>query len=152
MPDWWGIPPGLLVVDLTRVLAGPFCTMSWPTGARVINVEHPQGVDDSPLLAIRSGQSVLLRSLHRGNESIALEPQVLCGSLRGFLNWSSRPILLVENFRPRHTGPSGPVLRSVTFLPSSPHLRGPCPGFVQTVPWGHKPAYDLIVQALGGMK
>ena len=48
MPD--GLFSGLLVVDLTRVLAGPFCTMMLAElGARVIKVENPQGGDDSQI-------------------------------------------------------------------------------------------------------
>ena len=66
---------GILVIDLTRVLAGPFCTMMLAElGARVIKVENPQGGDDSrhfdPFI---DGKSGYFQSLNRGKESIALD-------------------------------------------------------------------------------
>src|SRR5262245_35103121 len=66
---------GLLVIDLTRVLAGPYCTMMLAElGARVIKVENPGGGDDSrhfePLI---DGRSAYFESLNRGKESIALD-------------------------------------------------------------------------------
>jgi CoA:oxalate CoA-transferase len=73
MPD--GFFSGLLVVDLTRVLAGPFCTMMLAElGARVIKVEDPRGGDDSRRFGpFFEGQSAYFASLNRGKESIALD-------------------------------------------------------------------------------
>src|SRR5689334_12813552 len=92
---------GLLVVDLTRVLAGPYCTMMLAElGARVIKVENPQGGDDSRRFTpFFQNKSAYFMSLNRGKESIAVD----------FKNEADRALLLrmlrradvvVENFRP----------------------------------------------------
>src|SRR5262245_57453746 len=92
---------GLLVIDLTRVLAGPFCTMMLAElGARVVKVENPDGGDDSREFSpYFNGQSAYYQSLNRGKESIALDLKndadrtVLTEMVR-------RGDILVENFRP----------------------------------------------------
>src|SRR5438552_4844118 len=91
---------GVLIVDLTRVLAGPFCTMMLAElGARVIKVENPQGGDDSrrfePLV---EGQSAYFASLNRGKESIALDLKDPADRAV-FLKLVGRADMLVENVR-----------------------------------------------------
>jgi CoA:oxalate CoA-transferase len=149
MPD--GLFSGLLVVDLTRVLAGPFCTMMLAElGARVIKVENPQGGDDSrhfePMV---QGQSAYFASLNRGKESIALDLKD-AADRAVFLKLVGGADVLVENFRPgtlERLGLGYESLRAV-----NPRLiYAAVSGFGQTGPWSRKPAYDLIVQALGGM-
>jgi CoA:oxalate CoA-transferase len=142
---------GLLVIDLTRVLAGPFCTMMLAElGARVIKVENPDGGDDArhfdPFI---DGRSAYFLSLNRGKESIALhlkndeDRAVLLTLVR-------RGDVLVENFRPgtlERLGLGYDRLREV-----NPRLiYAAVSGFGHTGPWSHKPAYDMIVQALGGL-
>jgi CoA:oxalate CoA-transferase len=149
MPD--GLLSGVLVVDLTRVLAGPFCTMMLAElGARVIKVENPHGGDDSrhfePFV---QGQSAYFASLNRGKESIALDLKD-AADRAAFLRLVGRADVLVENFRPgtlERLGLGYESLRAV-----NPRLiYAAVSGFGQTGPWSRKPAYDLIVQALGGM-
>src|SRR5437870_10653998 len=92
---------GLLVIDLTRVLAGPYCTMMLAElGARVIKVENPDGGDDSRHFApFFEGRSAYFLSLNRGKESIALN---LKNGDDGevFLALVRRADVLVENYRP----------------------------------------------------
>src|SRR5436853_662880 len=66
---------GVLVLDLTRVLAGPFCTMMLAElGARVVKVENPHGGDDARgFTPFFQGRSAYFLSLNRGKESIALD-------------------------------------------------------------------------------
>ena len=65
---------GTLVVDLTRVLAGPYCTMLLvDLGARVIKVERPGGDDARRIGPFIDGRSAYFLSLNRGKESIALD-------------------------------------------------------------------------------
>src|SRR5690348_14744441 len=70
---------GIIVVDLTRVLAGPYCAMMLAElGARVIKVEPPRTGDDSrsigPFLKTKTGsKSGYFMSINRGKESIALD-------------------------------------------------------------------------------
>jgi CoA:oxalate CoA-transferase len=141
---------GVLVIDLTRVLAGPFCTLLLAElGARVIKVEAPDGGDDArhfdPFV---DGKSAYFLSLNRGKESIALD-------LKGpedrevFLDLVARADVLVENYRPGTMGRLG--LGYETIKARNPRLvYAAVSGFGQTGPWSHKPAYDMIVQALSG--
>ncbi len=142
---------GLLVVDLTRVLAGPFCTMLLAElGARVIKVENPDGGDDSRAFdPFVDGKSAYFSSLNRGKESIALnlkEPD----DRALFLALVRRGDVLVENFRPgtlERLGLGYEQLREV----NRRLIYAAVSGFGHTGPWSHKPAYDMIVQALGGL-
>jgi CoA:oxalate CoA-transferase len=149
MPD--GFFSGLLVVDLTRVLAGPFCTMMLAElGARVIKVENPQGGDDSRHFEpFFQGQSAYFASLNRGKESIALDLKDEADRAV-FLKLVRRADVLVENFRPgtlERLGLGYESLRAV----NSRLIYAAVSGFGQSGPWSQKPAYDIIVQALGGM-
>src|SRR5262245_17788495 len=99
------MPPGplsgLLVLDLTRVLAGPFCTMMLAElGARVIKIENPDGGDDArefdPFV---EGNSAYFLSLNRGKESIALNLKDEADRTL-FLQMVRRGDVLVENYRP----------------------------------------------------
>jgi CoA:oxalate CoA-transferase len=142
---------GLLVIDLTRVLAGPFCTMMLAElGARVIKVEHPDGGDDSrhfpPFL---EGQSLYFASLNRGKESIALDLKAEADR-QVFLSLVRRADVLAENFRPGTLDRLGLGFEQLQAV--NPRLiYAAVSGFGDTGPWRHKPAYDLIVQALGGL-
>jgi CoA:oxalate CoA-transferase len=142
---------GVLVIDLTRVLAGPFCTMLLAElGARVIKVENPDGGDDSrhyePFV---DGKSAYFLSLNRGKESIALDLKD-DADRAVFLALVRRGDVLVENFRPGTLERLG--LGYEQLQQENPRLvYAAVSGFGHTGPWAPKPAYDLIVQALGGL-
>src|SRR5262245_45065493 len=91
----------VVVIDLTRVLAGPFCTMMLAElGARVIKVENPDGGDDARRFGpFVDGRSAYFLSLNRGKESVALNLKDEAGraTLRELVR---RGDVLVENFRP----------------------------------------------------
>lgn len=142
---------GLLVVDLTRVLAGPFCTMMLAElGARVIKVENPAGGDDSRAFAPFVGsRSAYFLSLNRGKESVALDLKAPTDR-ELFLALARRADVLVENFRPGTLERLG--FGYTRLREANPRLiYAAVSGFGQTGPWSHKPAYDMIVQALGGL-
>jgi len=149
IPD--GFFSGLMVVDLTRVLAGPFCTMMLAElGARVIKVEDPRGGDDSRHFEpFCHGQSAYFASLNRGKESIALDLKDEADRAV-FLKLVGRADVLVENFRPGTMDRLGFGYESLRAV-NSRLIYAAVSGFGRTGPWSHKPAYDLIVQALGGM-
>src|SRR5262249_21734933 len=92
---------GLLVLDLTRVLAGPFCTMMLAElSARVIKIENPDGGDDSRRFdPFVEGKSAYFLSLNRGKESVALNLKT-DADRAVFLEMVLRGDVLVENFRP----------------------------------------------------
>src|SRR5215813_11597664 len=92
---------GLLAIDLTRVLAGPFCTMMLAElGARVIKVENPDGGDDARRFDPFAGaRSVYFASLNRGKESIALDLKN-ADDRDVFQSLVRRGDVLVENYWP----------------------------------------------------
>jgi CoA:oxalate CoA-transferase len=151
VPPTSGPFAGLLVIDLTRVLAGPFCTMLLAElGARVIKVENPDGGDDSrhydPFV---DGKSAYFLSLNRGKESIALDLKAPADR-EVFLALVRRGDVLVENYRPGTLDRLG--LGYDRLKEINPRLiYAAVSGFGQTGPWSGRPAYDVIVQALGGL-
>jgi CoA:oxalate CoA-transferase len=142
---------GLLVIDLTRVLAGPFCTMMLAElGARVIKVENPDGGDDSRHFTPNfQGQSAYFQSLNRGKESIALDLKAEADRAV-FVEMARRGDVLVENYRPGTLERLG--LGYAKLKEINPRLiYAAVSGFGHSGPWSRKPAYDLIVQAMGGL-
>jgi CoA:oxalate CoA-transferase len=142
---------GVTVVDLTRVLAGPFCTMVLADlGARVIKVETPGSGDDSrhigPFVA---GKSAYFMSLNRGKESIALDLRAEKDRLF-FKRLLSKADVLVENFRPGAMERLG--LGYEELAKEMPRLiYAAASGFGHTGPSAGRPAYDMVVQAMGGI-
>jgi len=142
---------GILVVDLTRVLAGPFCTLVLADlGARVIKVEAPGRGDDARQFGpFVEGRSAYFTSLNRGKQSIALDlgAQV---DREIFERLLARADVLVENFRPGAMARLGYAWESL-------HERYPrlvmasTSGFGQTGPYAQRPAYDIVAQAMGGI-
>jgi len=142
---------GLLVIDLTRVLAGPFCTMLLSDlGARVIKVETPGNGDDSrgygPFVDGRSGYFI---AQNRGKESIALNLKK-SGDIAILHRLLKRADVIAENFRPGTMARLGLGWEAL-------HERYPrliyaaTSGFGQTGPYAQRPAYDIIAQAMGGI-
>jgi CoA:oxalate CoA-transferase len=142
---------GVCVVDLTRVLAGPYCTMVLADlGARVIKVEKPGVGDDARSFGpFVDGRSAYFASLNRGKESIALD--LKAENDRGvFERLLEKADVLVENFRPG-------VMEKLGYGWDSLHASYPklvyaaVSGFGHTGPYALRPAYDLVVQGMGGM-
>lgn len=142
---------GITVVDLTRVLAGPFCTLVLADlGARVIKVERPDRGDDARSIGPFIGErSAYFMSLNRGKESIALDLQDEA-ERRIFERLLDGADVMVENFRPGALDRLGLGWEEL-------HARHPrlilasTSGFGQTGPERARPAYDVVVQAMGGM-
>jgi CoA:oxalate CoA-transferase len=142
---------GVTIIDLTRVLAGPYCTMVLADlGARVIKVEAPVRGDDSRHIGpFVGGRSAYFMSLNRGKESIALDLKV--DADRAILErLLARADVLIENFRPG-------TMEGFGYGWESLHARYPkliyasASGFGQTGPYSKRPAYDMVVQAMGGI-
>lgn len=142
---------GFVVVDLTRVLAGPYCTMILADlGATVIKVEHPDGGDEArQFLPFIDGESAYFATFNRGKKSIALDLQR--GADREILDrLLGLADVLVENFRPGALDRLG--YRWETLTARHPRLvLASISGFGQTGPYRHRGAYDLVVQAMSGM-
>ena len=142
---------GIVVVDLTRVLAGPFCTMQLvDLGARVIKVERPDGGDDARQIGpFVGGKSAYFSSLNRGKQSIALDLKA-APDREIFEKLLARADVLVENFRPGTMEKLGygweDLRRRFPRL-----IYAAVSGFGHTGPYAARPAYDIVVQGMGGI-
>lgn len=142
---------GITVLDLTRVLAGPYCTMMLSDlGAEIIKVEIPGCGDDSraygPFIGSRS---LYFLSINRGKKSISLNLKSERGKelLKQLVMKSD---ILVENYRPgtmEKLGLGYDVLKEL-----NPRLiYAASSGFGHSGPYSQKPAYDILAQAMGGI-
>ena len=141
---------GLLVLDLTRVLVGPYCTMVLSDlGARVIKVEAPEIGDDSRSFGpFIEDQSAYFMSLNRGKESIALNLKNADDKII-FEKILEKADILVENFKPGTLEKWGYGWNSLK--DKYPRLiYASASGFGQTGPMKELPAYDMVVQGMGG--
>ena len=141
----------LLVVDLTRVLVGPYCTMILSDlGARVIKIEAPETGDDSRKFGpFVEDYSAYFMSLNRGKESIALNLKNESDKII-FEKILSKADILVENFKPGTLEKWGFGWKQVS--KKFPKLiYASASGFGQTGPLKELPAYDMVVQGMGGL-
>jgi len=142
---------GITIIDLSRILAGPYCTLLLAElGARVIKVEPPQQGDDARQYGpFRNGKSAYFASVNRGKESIALDLKAPAGR-DVFERLLDKADALVENFRPG-------TMEKLGYGWDTLHLRYPrlvyaaASGFGHSGPYSHYPAYDMVVQGLGGI-
>ena len=141
----------LLVLDLTRVLVGPYCTMMLSDlGARVIKVEAPEVGDDSRKFGpFIDDYSAYFMSLNRGKESIALNLKN-SDDKKIFDKILDKADILVENFKPGTLEKWGYGWKDV--CKKYPKLiYASASGFGQTGPLKELPAYDMVVQGMGGL-
>lgn len=142
---------GLTVIDMTRVLAGPYCTMVLlDLGARVIKVEVPERGDDARHIGpFVNGKSAYFMSLNRGKESIALDLRAEADK-KIFEGLLSTADILVENYRPGVMEKLG--FGWETLQKKYPRLiYAAASGFGHTGPYRDRAAYDVIVQGMGGI-
>jgi len=142
---------GITIIDLSRILAGPYCTLLLAElGARVIKVEPPgQGDDARHYGPFRNGKSAYFVSVNRGKESIALDLKSPAGR-EVFERLLDKADALVENFRPGTMEKLGYGWESLH--PRYPRLvYAAASGFGHSGPYSHHPAYDMVVQGLGGI-
>ena len=141
----------LLVIDLTRVLVGPYCTMILSDlGARVIKIEAPETGDDSRKFGpFIKDFSAYFMSLNRGKESIALNLKNN-DDKKIFEKILAKADILVENFKPGTLEKWGYGWKNIT--EKFPRLiYASASGFGQTGPLKELPAYDMVVQGMGGL-
>lgn len=141
---------GVKILDLSRVLAGPFCTMMLADmGAEVIKVEVPKTGDDSRAFPpFIEGESVYYKNMNRNKKGITL-------NLKGkgkeiFLALVRKSDILIENYRPgtmEKLGLSWEELRKV-----NPRLVYGCvSGFGHYGPYTKRSGYDIVGQAMSGL-
>src|SRR5262245_41712315 len=147
------MPPldGLRILDLTRVVAGPYCTMMLgDMGAEVLKIEEPEHGDDTrgwgPYI---NGQGSFYLALNRSKKSVALDLKTAEGAnaLRGLIATSD---VLIENFRPGSLAKLGFGYDDVALL--NPRLiYCSITGYGQTGPHAHLPGYDAVIQGEAGI-
>jgi crotonobetainyl-CoA:carnitine CoA-transferase CaiB-like acyl-CoA transferase len=143
---------GIVVVDFSRVLSGPFCTMQLADlGARVIKIEQPGRGDDTRAWGppFVDGESAYFLSINRNKESLALDLKHPAASaiVEALL---ARSDVVVENFRPGTMARLG--LDYGSLAPRYPRLiYCSISGFGQTGPRRAEAGYDAMMQAEGGL-
>ena len=142
---------GIVVVDLSRILAGPYCTLLMAEmGARVIKVEPPKGGDDARAYGpFINGKSTYFASVNRGKESIALDLKS-DADRKIFEKLLEKADVVVENFRPG-------TMEKLGYGWDTLHKKYPkliyasASGFGHTGPNSKDPAYDMVMQGQGGI-
>lgn len=142
---------GILVIDLSRILAGPYCTLLMAEmGARVIKVEPPKGGDDARAYGpFVNGKSTYFASVNRGKESIALDLKN-DEHRKIFEKLLEKADVVVENFRPG-------TMEKLGYGWETLHAKYPqliyasASGFGHTGPNSKDPAYDMVMQGQGGI-
>ncbi len=142
---------GITILDLTHVLAGPYASMTLADlGARVIKVERPGIGDDTRAFPpFKDGESAYFATINHGKESIALDLKAE-GDKAIFDDLLARSDVVLENYRPG-------VMERMGYGWETLHARHPrliygaVSGFGHTGPEAQKPAYDMVVQARGGV-
>lgn len=142
---------GIRVLDLSRILAGPYCTMVLgDLGAEVIKVEPPEG-DDTRAWGppFTQGESGYYLSVNRNKRSIVINLKTDEGK-RIIRDLALKSDVLVENFRPGTLQKFG--LDYETLQTLNPRLiYCSISGFGQTGSLKNKPGYDFMIQAMGGI-
>ena len=142
---------GVKVLDLTRVLAGPFATMILADlGAEVVKVERPVTGDDSRSFGpFVNGESGYFMSINRNKKSITLNLKS-DEDKKLFKELIKEFDVVVENFRPGTMEKLG--LSYDTLKELNPRIiYAAISGFGRTGPYSRRPAYDIVIQALGGL-
>jgi crotonobetainyl-CoA:carnitine CoA-transferase CaiB-like acyl-CoA transferase len=142
---------GLRVLDLTHMLAGPYCTwVLGALGAEVIKVEMPGRGDFTRSIAPFAGpQSIYFMSVNRNKRSVTLNLKLPSGRA-ALLRMAERSDILVENNRPGVMRRLG--LDYETVARANPRIiYASISGFGQTGPYSHRPAFDAVIQSMSGM-
>ena len=141
---------GIRVIDFSRVLAGPLCAaLLGDLGAEVIKIEPPAGDDYRAIGPFSAGESGLFHAMNRNKQSVVIDlkhddGRVLAQSL------CAQADVVLENFRPGVAERLGIGYAELSAL--NPALvYASVSGFGQTGPESHRPAYDIILQAMCGL-
>jgi len=145
---------GVRVLDLSNVLAGPFCGYNLARmGAEVIKIENPNGGDLARRLGADPAMAARLMGLsfmavNADKQSVALDLKKAEGK-ELFLKMVERADVVLENFRPKVMARLG--LDYAVLKARNPRIiYCAISGFGQDGPWATRPAYDQIVQGLSG--
>lgn len=141
---------GIRVIDFSRVLAGPLCSaLLGDLGAEVIKIESPDGDDYRAIGPFARGESGLFSAMNRNKRSVVIDLKTADGQMLA-QSLCAQADVVVENFRPGVADRLG--IGYETLSARHPKLvYASVSGFGQTGPESHRPAYDIILQALCGL-
>lgn len=150
---------GIRVLDLTRVLAGPWCTQNLADlGAEVIKIERPQSGDDTrgwgpPYLRDQKGQdtteAAYYAAANRNKKSVTIDMSTTAGA-QAIRELAAQCDILVENFKVGGLKKYGLDYESLRAV--NPRLiYCSITGFGQNGPYASRPGYDFMIQAMGGL-
>lgn len=146
-----GLLEGIVVLDLTRVLAGPYCgIMLADMGATVIKVENPKGGDDTRQMGpFVNGNSVYYANFNRSKIGCTLNLKAPEGK-EIFKKMVEKSDVVIENYRPgtmEKLGLGYEVLKEI----NPAIIYGAVSGFGHTGPYSKRAGYDIVGQAMGGL-
>src|SRR4051812_24522146 len=143
----------IIILDLSRVLAGPYATMLLgDLGARIIKIEQPGSGDDTrhwgpPFTA--NGESAYFFSANRNKESVTIDFKSAAGR-QILLELAAKADVLIENFKVGTLERLG--LDYLSLREINPRLiYCSVTGYGQTGPYRHRPGYDTAIEAQGGI-
>lgn len=141
----------ITVLDLTRVVAGPFCgSILGDMGARVIKIENPAGGDDSRSYGpYVNGESAYFAMLNRSKEGVTLNLKTEEGK-QIFGELVRRADVVLENYRPgvmERLGLGYNTLKEI----NDRIIYAAVSGFGSYGPYSERPGYDILAQAMGGL-
>ena len=138
------------IIDLTNVLSGPFATLLLgDLGANIIKVEKPQGDDSREFGPFINKKSCYFISLNRGKRSIVLNLKEKKDK-KIFTQLLSKSDVLIENYKPKTLQSLGFSWKKISKeFPKLVYAK--ISGFGETGPMSNLPAYDMVVQAMGGL-
>lgn len=140
---------GVRILDLTRVLSGPFCTaLLADIGAEVIKIESPAGDDQRHMGAMRNGRSINFELINRNKKSLCADLKSAAGQA-AIADLVPHCDVVVENFRPGVAARLGLGPEALCALrPDLIHCS--ISGFGQAGPLAARPSYDVVAQAMSG--
>jgi crotonobetainyl-CoA:carnitine CoA-transferase CaiB-like acyl-CoA transferase len=141
---------GIRVLDLSRVIAGPYCaTLMADLGADVVKLERPGRGDDLRAWRGGDGMSAVFAAINRGKRGIAVELGHPEGARVAF-ELARRADVIVENFLPGVAGKLGLGYEAVSAV--NPRVvYASVTGFGQTGPYAKRPGYNTIAQGMSGL-
>lgn len=146
-----GALDGITVLDLTRVMAGPYCSlMLADMGANVIKIENPDGGDDTrSFLPAINGVGLYYANLNRNKKGITLNLKSEQGKAM-FLDMVKKVDVVIENYR---TGVMDKLGLGYSVLSSVNEriIFASVSGFGSYGPYKDRPGYDIVAQAMGGL-
>ena len=143
---------GIRVLDVSQVMAGPFCCMLLgDLGADVIKVEPPTGDQTRSAMGfrLRGDDSLGFLNMNRNKRSIALDLKS-APDREIFLKLAATADVIVENYRPGVVAKLGIDYDSVAAI-NPGIIYASISGFGQTGPWSARPGFDLMAQAASGI-